>query len=59
MKQIPEVKLEGAVVLTPLEMNAIHFDAGIKSQYVADTLSQTKADPVPKPGASASETVIR
>jgi len=59
MKQIPEVKLEGAEVLTPLEMNAIHFDAGVRSQYVADSLTSSKADPVPGAGTSTDTAVKR
>lgn len=48
MKTIPEIQFKDAEDLTPLQMNAIHFDTGDHSQYVGDTLAQTpKADKVP------------
>lgn len=48
MKTIPEIQFKDAEDLTPLQMNAIHFDTGDHSQYVGDTLAQVpKADKVP------------
>lgn len=48
MKTIPEIQFKDAGDLTPLQMNAIHFDTGDNSQYVGDTLAQApKADRVP------------
>lgn len=48
MKTIPEIQFKDAEDLTPLQMNAIHFDTGDHSQYVGDTLAQApKADKVP------------
>lgn len=48
MKTIPEIQFKDAGDLTPLQMNAIHFDTGDHSQYVGDTLAQPpKADRVP------------
>lgn len=48
MKKIPQVELQGAVELTPLQMNAIHFDTGTHSSLAAESPSQPAADPVPK-----------
>lgn len=31
MKQIPRIPLDGATLLTPKEMNAIHFETGLHS----------------------------
>lgn len=39
MKTIPEIQFKDAGDLTPLQMNAIHFDTGDHSQYVGDTCS--------------------
>lgn len=42
MKTIPEIQFKDAGDLTPLQMNAIHFDTGDHSQYVGDTLAQAQ-----------------
>lgn len=53
MKKIPHVDLPGAQVLTPLQMNAIHFDTGEHSNFVADTIDTATtggtSDPIKKP----------
>lgn len=38
MKTIPEIQFKDAEDLTPLQMNAIHFDTGDHSQYVGDNI---------------------
>lgn len=38
MKTIPEIQFKDAGDLTPLQMNAIHFDTGDRSQYVGDNM---------------------
>lgn len=32
MKQIPHIPLDGATVLTPAQMNAIHLETGLHSK---------------------------
>lgn len=32
MKTIPKIKIEGAVPLSPMEMNKIHFESGQHSE---------------------------
>lgn len=43
MKTIPRIPLDGATVLTPAQMNAIHFETGLHS-------------PSPTPPASPGKT---